>query len=474
MGLLLHSLILLSFSFQPFSASRNFCVSQLLSGFRNTGSPPICDRAVRLRGGCDVEPEREDFQKVLEELRSRFGSEQLTRATQTVLQQLRSNTVEDGNREINVEGSTFQVEFEGEGGKQENEDTEFAALQNQLSNLALHEVEMNGYLHMAAKQNDCDLAIELLEGGADPNFRNSSDDLNTPLHVAAEGGSEEMVKILLKYGASVDALNDAQDTPLLSAASGGGLKTDSELLEWSLNGSKGEMKAYEKQNRRLLQVFKVLIDAGADVNHKNKYGNTALHKAAANGYFYTISYILSLGVKVNQRNMDGTTPLHLAAYSGNLNSCMKLVAGGADVNIKDDFGKSPLRLAKLMYQMKVLDFLSKVTTDKSWDAPVTGNYQHNFIREVRKALQRMEYEEEQEQNAFKKSNTTAETAAPQVKDPSSQMFTPTITESRNILQSPIKSPVIPRNTTKTPRKPRKPPSKAPTTTPRQRKKPSKP
>ncbi|EKX46821.1 hypothetical protein GUITHDRAFT_41804, partial [Guillardia theta CCMP2712] len=185
------------------------------------------------------------------------------------------------------------------------------------------------------------LAIELLEEGADPNFRNSSDDLNTPLHVAAQSGSEEMVKILLRYGASVNTLSDIHDTPLLAAASGGAIKSDQDLWEWAVNGSKGEQKIYDKQNKQIFNVVKILVDAGSDVHHKNIYGNTALHKAAANGYHCTISHLLTFGMKVNQRNEDGATPLHLAAYSGNLRSCKELVRGGADVNIPDDSGKSP-------------------------------------------------------------------------------------------------------------------------------------
>lgn len=33
-----------------------------------------------------------------------------------------------------------------------------------------------------------------------------------------------------------------------------------------------------------VEAVKVLLDAGADVNHRSRYGSTALHQAAREGY----------------------------------------------------------------------------------------------------------------------------------------------------------------------------------------------
>lgn len=69
----------------------------------------------------------------------------------------------------------------------------------------------------------------LLEAGADPNF---DPDGNTPLHEAAWGdwGSPTAVKLLLEFGAEVDALDKHDETPLMRAAGHGELECVKLLL----------------------------------------------------------------------------------------------------------------------------------------------------------------------------------------------------------------------------------------------------
>lgn len=46
---------------------------------------------------------------------------------------------------------------------------------------------------------------------------------NSPLHIAAAGGSVSIAEALLVSGANKDALNNVGDTPLIKAARGGRL-----------------------------------------------------------------------------------------------------------------------------------------------------------------------------------------------------------------------------------------------------------
>jgi ankyrin repeat protein len=57
-------------------------------------------------------------------------------------------------------------------------------------------------LNSAAAGRHYEIAMLLLERGANPNMRQSGDFV--PLHAAAQNGQIEMVKILLQYGADKD------------------------------------------------------------------------------------------------------------------------------------------------------------------------------------------------------------------------------------------------------------------------------
>ena len=56
----------------------------------------------------------------------------------------------------------------------------------------------------------------------------------------------------------------------------------------------------------------VLLKNGADVNAKNKDGDTPLHHAARNSNYNTVEVLLKNGADVNAKNKNGDTPLHWA------------------------------------------------------------------------------------------------------------------------------------------------------------------
>jgi ankyrin repeat protein len=61
-----------------------------------------------------------------------------------------------------------------------------------------------------------------------------------------------------------------------------------------------------------LEMVKLLIANGTDVNQKNFRGATALMAAAIDGAPSVVRYLLEQGADVNARDKDGTTALMLA------------------------------------------------------------------------------------------------------------------------------------------------------------------
>jgi len=55
--------------------------------------------------------------------------------------------------------------------------------------------------------------------------------------------------------------------------------------------------------------------------------------------------LIDRGANVNCRGEEGGTPLHEAAGNGNLDLAKLLIEHGANINAKDDHGKTPLTIA---------------------------------------------------------------------------------------------------------------------------------
>ena len=104
-----------------------------------------------------------------------------------------------------------------------------------------------------------------------------------------------------------------------------------------------------------IKIFKLLIDAGADINRASKDGSTPLHFAVqshdSKGVFNTedVKILLDKGVRVNVKDDYGNTPLHYATAISiekeNYEIVKMLIDAGADVTIKNEYGNTPLYAA---------------------------------------------------------------------------------------------------------------------------------
>jgi ankyrin repeat protein len=96
--------------------------------------------------------------------------------------------------------------------------------------------------------NGANIVAFLLKNGANINDKEVRDTIDqTPLIVAADGGCKEIVEMLLQAGANIEHRNDQGETALIAAAQ---------------NGHK--------------EIVQMLLDAGANINQENADGETAL------------------------------------------------------------------------------------------------------------------------------------------------------------------------------------------------------
>ena len=143
-------------------------------------------------------------------------------------------------------------------------------------------------VYIASFDSKSSTVAALLKAGADPNisdiFYNRS-----PLHMACFHGHKDIVSLLLKAKAKVNALDCEGNTPLCLAA----------------------YTCHE-------EAIKHLLEAGADTElENNSHGWTPIFYAVANGHLGIVKHLIHHGASV-KRNRYGETPLDLAAHFGHI------------------------------------------------------------------------------------------------------------------------------------------------------------
>ncbi|XP_060624723.2 poly [ADP-ribose] polymerase tankyrase-2 isoform X2 [Anolis sagrei] len=266
-------------------------------------------------------------------------------------------------------------------------------------------------LHCAAaspypkRKQVCEL---LLRKGA--NINEKTKDFLTPLHVASEKAHNDVIEVLVKHEAKVNALDNLGQTSLHRAAHCGHLQTcrlllssgcdpsivslqgftasqmgnesiqqllqegvplgnseaDRQLLEAAKAGDMDTVKklcTVQSVNCRDIEgrqstplhfaagynrvsVVEYLLQHGADVHAKDKGGLVPLHNACSYGHYEVAELLVKHGAVVNVADLWKFTPLHEAAAKGKYEICKLLLQHGADPTKKNRDGNTPLDLVK--------------------------------------------------------------------------------------------------------------------------------
>ena len=93
------------------------------------------------------------------------------------------------------------------------------------------------------------------------------------------------------------------------------------------------------------QAAKQLLAQGADVNARNKSGNTALFLASMTRKTDLVQLILGRGANINEKNEGNRTALDVAVNLGYVPIVKLLISKGADVNAQDFRGFTVLMTA---------------------------------------------------------------------------------------------------------------------------------
>jgi ankyrin repeat protein len=114
-----------------------------------------------------------------------------------------------------------------------------------------------------------------------------------------------MMQLLLAHHALVDLPTQRGITPLMAAAGLGSTAID----------TRGYYDTDDVQQRSI-ESIRLLLAAGADVNHKAADGQTAMHGAARWGWEEVVPFLATQNADVLARDIRGLTPLDMALGKG--------------------------------------------------------------------------------------------------------------------------------------------------------------
>lgn len=173
-------------------------------------------------------------------------------------------------------------------------------------------------LILAIDSRNLEKAGEALD--RDRTLAGAKDEYGCPLlNGIAESGDMDLVKLFISKGADVNAKGPGGYTALHRAS-----------LENKLN------------------VVKLLVAEGADIESRDDKGETPLHDATWHDDVTAIEildFLLQHGADIRATNQDGETALHSAAIWGSRKVSDFLISKGVDVNARNKKGETPLHFA---------------------------------------------------------------------------------------------------------------------------------
>ncbi|GAB1481655.1 ankyrin repeat domain-containing protein [Treponema sp.] len=199
-------------------------------------------------------------------------------------------------------------------------------------------------LHIALSLN-LGLAFtdSLLQHGADLSARNTAG--KTPLHTAVEKNRGPYIQSLLDKGADIFASDKEGKTPFGLAFFANedilaSLLTSKTVL-LSDNGGNSPLHLTAAANTPL-RIINLILDKKADINKRNKSGDTALHITIRKDYQELGELLISRNADIFVTNAEGQSPLYLAAH---LEPYREWVLNPISIEARDSLGNSVLHFA---------------------------------------------------------------------------------------------------------------------------------
>ena len=120
-----------------------------------------------------------------------------------------------------------------------------------------------------------------------------------------------------------------------------------------------------------IEIVKILINYGANINIADYYGNTALHYSISEENIDILNILLKYNPNLNLTNFDGNTPLHLyLGISYIEKTILQLLIPKTDLNIQNNSG---LTCLKIIIDLYIIDNYSDLLKKKELNFFIQDN-----------------------------------------------------------------------------------------------------
>lgn len=209
-------------------------------------------------------------------------------------------------------------------------------------------------VHYAAANGHTGMLRVMLEKGVNPDLTEDkpADSGATPLHEACAHGHDDTVKLLMAAGADDTAQNIKGETPAHFAMMEKYSRTLTpekriqllrELKHIDIPREDGKTPLLMMpDSSEAEELLPILIDKGADVNHADNEGMTALMLYRSKDIS---KELLRAGADINKKDNEGNTALHWSLEEYNTHNARYLIKKGADYNLTNCQGRTPVQIA---------------------------------------------------------------------------------------------------------------------------------
>lgn len=189
-------------------------------------------------------------------------------------------------------------------------------------------------------------AEQWLDAGMPPDFMGNR--IGSGLMIGAWEGKLDLMRLFLSRGADIDKLNANGESAIALAA-------------WRGN----------------LEAVKWLLERGARINAPDRQWS-ALHYAVFAGHAEIADFLMERGADINARTSNGSSVLMMAVYEGHPGLARKLIEKGAERSVKNDWGDGALEWAMRHNRLELARMVSNpeefdiaiAKPKESWGEPV--------------------------------------------------------------------------------------------------------
>ncbi|PQQ00734.1 E3 ubiquitin-protein ligase KEG-like isoform X1 [Prunus yedoensis var. nudiflora] len=232
--------------------------------------------------------------------------------------------------------------------------------------------EGESVLHRAVAKKYTDCALVVLENGGSKSMSVLNSEKYTPLHLCVATWNVAVVRRWVEV-ATPEEIADAIDIP--------------SSVGTALCMAAALKKDHEIEGREMVHI---LLASGGDPTAQDaQHGRTALHTASMANDVELVKIILDAGVDVNIRNVQNTIPLHVALARGAKSCVGLLLSSGANYNLQDDEGDNAFHIAADAAKMIRENLEWLIVMLRNPDASVEArNHSGKTLRDFLEALPR--------------------------------------------------------------------------------------